>query len=151
MTGSTMSDGPSGFGGRWRKAARDFMEQLLPGPHLLLGQEPVMLRYDKSLPPADVILDPDAQQKLAPTWNQPPPDFSEIWVLLSEPEGDDGSQIEVSINEHRLGILTTADSTDFRPILASARADGKPLADVAIRDRDASGGWALHVYRPERH
>ena len=109
-----------------------------------------MLRYDKSLPPTDVSLAPEAQQWLTPTGNQPPPDFSEVWVLLAETEGDDGSQVEVSVNDHRLGTLTAVEAADFRPILAAAKADGKLVAGVAIRDRDTRGDWALHVYRPER-
>jgi len=128
----------------------DFKEQFqMPGPHMFLGQEPVLVGYDRSLQPADVALDPDAQQWLAPKWNQPPPDFSEVFVLLAGTEGGGAFQVGVYINEHRLGILATGDSADFRAILAATRADGKPLVGVAIRDRDASGGWALHVYRPE--
>jgi hypothetical protein len=44
----------------------------------------------------------------------PPPDFSEIFVLLAETEGDDGQHIEVYVGEHRLGMLTVADSADLR-------------------------------------
>ncbi len=145
-----MGDWLGGLGGRWRRAVNDFKEQFqMPGPHMFLGQEPVLVGYDRSLQPADVALDPDAQQWLAPTWNQPPPDFSEVFVLLAGTEGGGAFQVGVYINEHRLGILATGDSADFRAILAATRADGKPLVGVAIRDRDASGGWALHVYRPE--
>jgi hypothetical protein len=144
-----MSDRLGGLGSRWRKAASDFVEGFGPGPNMALAQEPVLVRYDKSRPPADVTLDPDAQQRLAPTWNQPPPDFSEIFVLLTETEGEPENQVEVYVNDHRLGTLATADSTDFRPILAAAKAGGKPLVGAAIRNRDTSGEWALHVYRPE--
>ncbi|HEX7159795.1 MAG TPA: hypothetical protein VF223_01015 [Trebonia sp.] len=145
-----MSDWLSGLGSRWRKAVHDFREQVqMPGPNVELDQEPVDIRCDRFRSPADVTLDPGAQQWLAPTWNPPPPDFSEIFVLLAEAEGGGGNQVEVYINKHRLGTLTSADSTDFRPILAAARADGRPVLGVAIRDRDTGGDLALHIYRPE--
>ena len=145
-----MSDWLNDLGSRWRKVVHDFKEQLqMPGPNMVLDREPLLIQYDRSRPPADVILDPDGQQRLAPTWNRPPPDFSEIFVLLAETEGGGGNQVEVYINEHRLGTLTTADSADFRAILATARADGKQVVGQAIRDRDTGGDWALHVYRPE--
>jgi hypothetical protein len=138
----------SDFGGRWRKAVHGVKEQFqMPGPNMFLGQEPVLIRYSRSRLPADVVLSPDAQQTLAPTWNQPPPDFSEIFVRLATVEGSDGRHIEIYINEHRLGALTAADSADFLAILDTA--DGRPVIGQAIRDRDSNDSWALHVYRPE--
>ena len=117
---------------------------------MTLAREPLLARSDRSRPAADVILDPEAQQRLTPTRNpSSPPDFSEIFVLLAEAEGNDGQPIEVYIGEHRLGTLTTTGSADFRAVLATAKSQDKPLAGQAIRDRDASGAWALHVYRPE--
>jgi hypothetical protein len=144
-----MNDWLDDLASRWRKAVHDIKEQFqTPGPNMTLDREPLLVRYDQSRPPADVILDPDAQHSLAPTWNQPAPNFSEIFVLLAEADGDDGKHVEIYINEHRLGTLTTADSAEFLTILATARADGKPVVGVAIRDRDAYGRWALHIYRP---
>jgi len=117
---------------------------------MTLAREPLLVRCDRSRPAADVILDPDAQQRLTPTRNPAsPPGFSEIFVLLAEAAGNDGQHIEVYIGEHRLGTLTTTDSADFRAILAAAKSQDKPVAGEAIRDRDAHGAWALHVYRPE--
>jgi len=146
-----MSDWLSDLGGLWRKAVHDVKEQLqMPGPNMFLGNvDPVLIRFDRSRPLADVTLDADAQQWLAPTWNRPPPDAFDLFVLLCEPEGGDGNQIPVYINEHRLGTLTAIDSADFRSVLAAATAAGKPLIGTALRDRDAGGKWALHVYRPE--
>src|SRR5258708_27918194 len=116
---------------------------------MTLDREPLLIRYDRSRPAADVILDPDAQQRLTPTRNPAsPPHFSEIFVLLAEAEGNDGQHIEVYLGEHRLGTLTTTDSADFRAILAAAKSQDKPVAGQAIRDRDAPGAWALHVYPP---
>jgi len=117
---------------------------------MTLAREPLLVRCDRSRPAADVILDPDAQRRLTPTRNPAsPPGFSEIFVLLAEAAGDDGQHIEVYIGEHRLGTLTTTDSADFRAVLAAAKSQDKPVAGEAIRDRDAGGAWALHVYRPE--
>ena len=145
-----MNDWPGGLASRWRKAVHDIKEQFqMPGPNMTLDREPLLIRYDHCRPPADVILDPDAHHSLAPTWNQPAPDFSEIFVLLAEADGDDGKNVEIYINEDRLGTLTAADSAEFLTILATARADGKPAVGQAIRDRDAHGRWALHIYRPE--
>jgi hypothetical protein len=121
----------------------------MPGPNLTLDREPLLVRSDHSRPPAEVMLDPDAQHSLAPIGDQPAPDFSEIFVMLAEADGDDGRHVEVYINEDRLGTLTAADSAEFVTILATARADGKPVVGQAIRDRDAHGRWALHIYRPE--
>jgi hypothetical protein len=146
-----MNDWLGNLGSRWQKAVRDVKEQLQgPGPDMTLAREPLLVRGDRSRPAADVILDPDAQQKLAPTRNPAsPPGFSEIFVLLAEAEGNDGQHIEVYIGQHRLGTLTAADSADFQAILAAAKSQDKPVAGQAIRDRDAHGAWALHVYRPE--
>jgi len=117
---------------------------------MTLAREPLLVRCDRSRPAADVILDPDAQRRLTPTRNPAsPPDFSEIFVLLAEAGGNDGQHIEVYIGEHRLGTLTTTDSADFRAVLAAGKSQDKPVAGEAIRDRDACGAWALHVYRPE--
>ena len=145
-----MNDWLGDLASRWRKAVHDIKEQFqTPGPNVTLDREPLLIRYDHSRPPADAILDPDAQHTLAPTWNRPAPDFSEIFVLLAEADGDDGKHVEIYINEDRLGTLTAADSAEFLTILATARADGKPVVGEAIRDRDADGGWALHIYQPE--
>ncbi len=145
-----MNDWLGDLASRWRKAVHDIKEQFqTPGPNMTLDREPLLVRYDGSRPPADVILDPDAQHSLPPTWSQPAPDFSEIFVLLAEADGDDGKHAEIYINEDRVGTLTAADSAEFLTILATARADGKPVVAEAIRDRDAHGRWALHIYRPE--
>lgn len=145
-----MNDSLGDLANRWRKAVHDIKEQFqTPGPNMTLDWEPLLIQYDHCLPPANVILTPDAQQILAPTWNRPAPDFSEIFVLLAEAGGHDGKHIEIYINEDRLGTLTVADSAEFLKILGEARTDGKPVVGQAIRDRDAYGRWALHVYRPE--
>lgn len=145
-----MSDWLSDLGSRWQKAVREIKEQLQgPGPNMTLDREPLLIRYDHSRPPADVILTPDAQHSLAPMSNQAAPDFSVIFVLLAKADGDDGKQVEIYINEDHLGTLTVADSAEFLTVLAAARADDKPVAGQAIRDRDADGRWALHIYRPE--
>lgn len=137
----------SAFGSQWLNAVHAMKEQFqMPGPNMTLDREPVEIRCDRSRPPADVVLGPDAQERLAPTWDKPPPEFSEIFVLLAK--GAAGKYIEIYINEHRLGTLTAADSADFLAILATAD-DGQPVLGEAIRDRDHDGGWALHVYRPQ--
>jgi hypothetical protein len=135
----------------WRNAVEDIKEQVQgPGPNMSLDREPLLVRCDRSRPAADVILGPDAQQKLMPTVNpSSAPDFSEIFVLLAEAEGNDGRHIAVYIGEEPLGTLTAADSADFWAILAAAKSQDKPLVGEAIRDRDAGGAWALHVYKPE--
>ncbi|HEX7995361.1 MAG TPA: hypothetical protein VF506_15670, partial [Streptosporangiaceae bacterium] len=84
-----------------------------------------------------------------PAWNRPGPDFSEIFVLLAEAGDHDGKHVDIYVSEDRLGRMTAADSTEFLKILAIARADGRQVVGEAIRDKDASGAWALHVYRPE--
>jgi hypothetical protein len=117
---------------------------------MILAREPLLVRRDRSRPAAHVILDPDAQQRLTPAGNPASAgSFSEIFVLLDEVEGNDGEHIGVCIGEHRLGTLTAADSAGFRAILVTARSQDKSVAGPAIRGRDASGAWTLHVYRPE--
>src|SRR5260370_21007213 len=115
---------------------------------MTLAREPLLVRCDRSRPAADVILDPDAQQRLTPTRNpSSPPDFSEIFVLLAEADGNDGQHIEVYIDEHRLGTLTTTDSAYFRAILAAAKSQGKPVAGPTIRAPAPCGRWARPVCR----
>jgi hypothetical protein len=145
-----MRDWLGGLTSRWSRAVHDLKEEFQgPGPNMILDGEPLEVRCDRSRLPADVILEPEAQQVLAPSWNRPGPDFSEIFVLLAEADGHDGKHVDIYVNENRLGRMTAADSTEFLKILALARADGRQAVGEAIRDRDASGGWALHVYRPE--
>jgi hypothetical protein len=84
------------FGSQWRKAVHAIKDQFqMPGPNMVLNQKPFLVRSDRSRPPADVVLDPDAQENLAPTWNRPPPDFSEIFVLLTEAESSKPKHIEI--------------------------------------------------------
>jgi hypothetical protein len=136
------------FVGRWRKVLHAIKDQFeMPGPNMALDREPMFILADRSRPAADVVLDPDAQHKVAPTWNKPPPDFSEIFVLLVEAKSGDEAHIEISINEEHLGSLSVADSHDFLSVLATA--GGQPVVGEAIRDRNSDGGWALHVYRPQ--
>jgi DNA-directed RNA polymerase subunit RPC12/RpoP len=116
---------------------------------MILDRKPMLVRPDRSRPPADVISGPEAEHGLAGAGNPPPPDISEIPVFLTGADGGDGKRVEIYVNGHRLGALTISDSADFLAILAAAEAAGQPVAGVAIRDRDASGGWALRVYRPE--
>jgi hypothetical protein len=134
----------------WRRAVRDIKGHFqMRGPNMTLDREPLLIRCDRSRPPADVVLDRDVQHSLAPTWNRPAPDFSEIFVLLAAADREDGKHVEAWLNEDRLGTLTATDSAEFLTILAAARADGKPVVGEAIRDRDADGRWAIHIYRPE--
>ncbi len=137
----------SEFGSRWRNAVHAMKEQFqMPSPDMALGREPVEIRCDRSLPPASVVLGPGGQEMLAPTWDKPPLEFSEIFVLLVK--GAVGNHTEIYINEHRLGTLTAADSADFLAILAIAD-DGQFVLGEAIRGRDHDGDWILHVYRPQ--
>ena len=115
----------SEFGSRRRNAVHAMKEQFqMPSPDMALGREPVEIRYDRSLPPADVVPGPGGQEMLAPTWDKPPLEFSEIFVLPAK--GAVGNHTEIYINEHRLGTLTAADSADFLAILAIAD-DGQPV------------------------
>jgi len=143
-----VSDWLSDLGSRWREAVREIKEQLQgPGPNMILDREPLFVRCDRTRPAADAILDPGAQQSLAPAGNpSSAAEFSEIFVLLAE---DEDGRVEVRIGDHRVGMLTTADSAEFRTILAAAKSEGKLVAGEAIRDQDPGGAWALHVYRPE--
>jgi hypothetical protein len=72
---------------------------------MTLDREAVFVRCDRSRRAADVILDQGAQRNLAPTWNRPPPDLSEVFVLLGK-AGDGRKHVEVYINEQRIGTLT---------------------------------------------
>src|SRR6266481_6138803 len=109
--GARVSEWVRNLGSRWRKAVRERTEQLQgPGPNMTLDREPLLIRYDRSRPAADVMLHPDAQQRLAPTGNlSSAPEFSEIFVLLTEAEENDGRHVKVFTGEHRLGMLTAAD------------------------------------------
>jgi hypothetical protein len=135
---------------RWEKAVQEIKEQLRgPGPNMILDREPLFVGFDRTRPSAHVSLDPGAQRCLAPAGHpKSAREFSEIFVLLAEADDREG-HVEVRIGDHRVGVLTTADSAEFRTILAAGKSEGKLLAGEAIRDRDPAGAWALHVYRPE--
>jgi DNA-directed RNA polymerase subunit RPC12/RpoP len=117
--------------------------------NMVLDREPLVVRPDRSRPPADVILDPAAGQIFVSAWDRSPPDLNEIPVLLAEAGSGDRKHVEIYIGKHCLGTLTTAGSADFLALLATAGTDGKPVVGTAIRDRDAGGRWAFRVYRPE--
>ena len=119
--------------------------------NMILDRKPLVVRPDRSRPPADVIPDPDAAERFAPAWSRPPADAlgSPIPVLLTAANSGDGKRVEIYSSNHRLGTLTTADSADFLTILATARTDGQLVMGTAVHSRDASGRWALRVYRPE--
>ncbi len=118
-------------------------------PTMIWDREALLVQPDRSRPPAEVIPDGKAEREFMPARSRPLPDTSEIPVLLAGADGGDGRHVEIYISRHRLGTLTVSDSADFLAVLAVAAAARQPVVGVAIRDRDASDGWTLRVYRPE--
>ncbi|HEX9359740.1 MAG TPA: hypothetical protein VF933_38775 [Streptosporangiaceae bacterium] len=124
------------------------------GLNLDLGNtgEPLMIDWDRSRPGAAVVLDPGAQQLLDPRGDrqsEPPPDFCEIFVLLSwaGPERDTG-QVAVRAGDHRVGVLAAADSAAFRSFLEQGSQLDRPVITEAFRDRAPDDSWRLTVYQP---
>ena len=98
---------------------------------------------------AEVILDPDAQPRLE--WlsgaSPGPGVSSQVFPSVTRP-ADGGEQIEVRLRSHRIGTLSAADSAGFWGYLDEAGAQGRRIAVMGLGDQDASGAWALRIYRP---
>ena len=126
------------------------------GLNLDLGNsgEPLMIDCDRSQPGAAVVLDPAAEQLLDPRsdrQSEPPPDFCEIFVLLSwdRPERDT-RQVAVRAGDHRVGVLAAADCAAFESFLAQGSQLDRLVITEAFRDRAPNDSWRLTVYQPSR-
>jgi hypothetical protein len=108
--------------------------------------EPLMIGWDRSRPGAAVVLDPGGDRQF-----EPPPDFCEIFVLLSwaGPERDTG-QVAVRAGDHRVGVLAAADSAAFESFLEQDTQPDRPVISEAFRDRAHDDSWRLTVYQPSR-
>lgn len=134
------------------KVTRDIKEQFrVSGLDLDLGTtEPLFIHFDPSRPGAQAVLDPDAQQWLGTGGGLgPPPDFSELFVVLSwaGPGGDSG-QVAVRAGDRRVAVLTAADSEDFRSSLGQGSQQNRPVVTQAALERTPDASWRLTVYRP---
>jgi len=134
------------------KATRDIKEQFrADGLAMDLGDtEPLFIHSDPSSPGAPVVLDPDAQQWLdANTDPQSRPDFSEIFVVLSWTElGRESGQVAVRAGDRRVGVLTAADSEDFRSALDQGSQQNRPVVTEAALEHTPDDTWRLTAYRP---
>ena len=134
------------------KATRNIRKQFgAGGLNMDLGDtEPLFIQFDPSRPGAPVVLDPDAQQWFdANTDPGSRPDFSEIFVVLSwaELESESG-QVAVRAGDRHVGVLTAADSEDFRPTLDQGGQQNRPVVTEAALDRSPDATWRLTAYRP---
>lgn len=131
---------------------RDIREQFrVGGLDLDLGTTgPVFIHFDPSRPGAQVVLDADAQQWIdANTDPESRLDFSEIFVVLSwAGPGCDSGQVAVRAGDRRVGVLTTADSEDFRSSLDQGSQQNRPVVNQAALERTPDASWRLTVYRP---
>lgn len=134
------------------KVTRDFREQFrVSGLDLDLGTtEPLFIHFDPSRPGAQAVLDGDAQQWLdASTDPGSRPDFSEVFVVLSwAGPGHDNGQIAVRAGDRRIGVLTAADSEDFRSYLDQGSQQNQPVVTEAALEHTPDATWRLTVYRP---
>jgi hypothetical protein len=136
------------------KFIRDMRELFRgPGLNLDLGNtgEPLMIDPARSGPGAQVVLDPGVQQLLDPRGNQkpgPPPDFCEIFVLLSRAEPGSSEQIAVRAGDYMVGVLADADSGVFRAYAEQGSQLDRPVVAEAFRDRAPDNSWRPTVYKP---
>jgi hypothetical protein len=134
------------------KLTRDVKERFRAGGlDMDLGDaEPLFVRFDPSRAAAPVLLDADAQLWFdASTDPESRPGFSEIFVVLSwAGPGHDGGQATVRAGDRRVGVLTAADSQDFRPYLDEGMQQKRPVVTEAALERTPDATWRLTVYRP---
>ena len=134
------------------KATRGIKEQVRAGGlNIDLGDtEPIFIHFDLSRPGAPVVLDADARQWFdANTDAQSRPDFSEAFVVLSWAElGRDSGQAAVRAGDRRVGVLTAADSEDFRSYLDQGSQQNRPVVTQAALEHTPEATWRLTVYRP---
>lgn len=133
------------LGGLRKIAARVLVE---PEPQAR-GPHPLMVLAGTAELTADVILDSDAQPRLAKLSEASPgPGGSrQVYPSLARP-ADDGEQVEVCMGSHRIGTLSAADSAGFWSFLDKAKSQGRRVHVMALGDQDASGAWALRIYLP---
>lgn len=112
------------------------------------GPDPLMVLPGISGLTADVILDSDAQPRLARMRKSPAgPGGGHVFAHLAEP--GDGEQLEVRSPAYRLGTLSAADSAAFRDSLDKAKSQGRRVIVMALCGQDGNGAWALRIFRPE--
>lgn len=121
------------------------------GLNMDLGDtEPLFVRFDPSRSGAPVLLDADAQLWLdAITEPEARPGFCEVFVVLSWAGlGHDGGQAAVRAGDRRVGVLTAADSQDFRAYLDQGMQQNRPVVTEAALECTTDATWRLTVYRP---
>jgi hypothetical protein len=114
--------------------------------------EPIMIRFERSLPPLPVRLDPGIQEWLSEITDGTAPISSsrprEIFVLLNIAEGQDRGPVSVTVGTRRIGTLSDSDSSLFSKILAAGTLQRRPVVNQAIQERESSGLWGIRVFQP---
>jgi hypothetical protein len=129
------------------------LKHLLPvdGLNVDLGDVDIVhIPWDTSEPGAPVVLDPDAQHWFtANTDVESRPLPSDIVVVLTwAVSGPESGQVAVRAGDRRVGVLTTADSEDFRPALDDGSERNRPAVTEGRLERTSDATWRLTVYRP---
>lgn len=119
------------------------------GLSMVLDKEPVMVRFDRSLPLLQVRLNPGIQEWLSEVAEpEISPGPKGIFVLLDGGEPESSGPVSVVAGTRHIGTLDTSGSELFRGILASGREQDRPVAAQATQELDSSGLWQVRVYRP---
>jgi hypothetical protein len=122
------------------------------GTNMGFDVEPIMIRFERSLPPLPVRLDPGIQEWLSEVTDEtvhiPSSRPREIFVLLGIAEGQDPGPVFVTLGTRRIGTLSDSDSRLFSKILAAGVRQQRPVINQAIQERESSGQWGILVFQP---
>jgi hypothetical protein len=114
--------------------------------------EPIMIRFERSLPPLPVRLAPGIQEWLSEVTDETIHTLSsrprEIFVLLGIAAGQDPDLVFVTLGTRRIGTLSDSDSRLFSKILAAGAQQQRPVINQAIQERESSGQWGIRVFQP---
>jgi hypothetical protein len=135
------------------RAVNELQDLARPGgTNMGFSVDPIMLRFERSLPLLSVRLDPGIQEWLSEATEETVYIHSsrprEIFVLLGMAEGQDPGPVFVTLGTQRIGSLSDSDSRLFSKILAAGTQQQRPVINQAIQDRESSGQWEIRVFQP---
>ena len=119
---------------------------------MILDGEPIIVTFDRALPPFHVQLDLGVQEWLSEVSDRqgfsPEARSRDIFVLLGSSEEQTSDTVAVSVGNRRLGELNHADSSSFERFLILGIEQRKPVLAYALQELDLSGLWQILVYQP---
>jgi hypothetical protein len=119
---------------------------------LTLSNAPILVDPDRSLPSVEVQVDPDAEHLLDPTSDHEKIEHADDDIVLVRLKAVGspiiGGLIAIFLGNHRVGVLSLADSAAYRALLEASTRSNQPLLAEAVRRRSPDGTWHLYLFQP---